>query len=161
VKKIKFIIISLINLVAISNLQAEGMCKGREMVIFNCETKKSVSSLCESKESGVLSYRNGVAGKINLELSDNGIRRGQIFYFSSTPYAGGGEAHIRFARSGYAYYLYDKSIKTEDGPAFSAGIVVYRGERKISSLVCKNDASIRQNAYNDITKEDYRGIESK
>lgn len=160
-KKNEFIFISLIDLIATSSVHAEGMCKGGEAVVFNCETQKSVSSLCESKGTGVLSYRNGVAGRINFELSDSGAQKGRFFYFSNTPYAGGGEAHIRFSRSGYTYYLYDKSIKTDDGPMFSAGVVVYRGEKKISSSICNNDASIRRNAYDDITKEIYRSIGSK
>jgi len=159
--KIQFIAVSLINLVAVSSVNAEGMCKDGETVIFNCETKKSVSSLCQSTDTGVFSYRNGAGSKINLEISDSGTRKGQVFYSSNTPYAGGGEAHIRFSKSGYTYYLFDKSIKTDDGPTFSAGVVVYRGERKISNLICNNDASIRQNAYGDITKESYRRIESE
>jgi hypothetical protein len=160
-KKIKFIIVSLASLAATSNGHAEGMCKDRETVVFNCEMQKSVSSMCESKDTGVLSYRNGVASKIHLEISDSGVRKGPIFYFSNIPYAGGGEAHIRFSRSRYTYYLYDKTVKTDGGPAFSAGIVVYRGERKISNLICKNDASIRNNAYDDIAKESYREIGSR
>lgn len=159
--EIKIVLILLINLAAISSVHSEGMCKDSETVIFNCEMPKSVSSLCESKGADTLSYRNGIGGKINLELSDSDIPKEQIFYFSNTPYAGGGEAHIRFSRSGFTYYLYDKSVKTEDGPTFSAGIVVYRGERKISNLICSNDASIRRNAYDDITKESYRSIGSK
>jgi hypothetical protein len=161
VKKIQFILISLFSLTAISSVRAEGMCKDSETVIFNCEMPKSVSSLCESKDTEILSYRNGVGRKINLELTDSGILKGKIFYFSNTPYAGGGEAHIRFSRSGFTYYLYDKSVKTDDGPTFSAGIVVYRGGRKISNLICSNDASIRRYAYDDITKERYRSIGSK
>jgi hypothetical protein len=155
VNEIKIVLISLINLAAISGVHSEGICKDNEAIIFNCEMPKSVSSLCRSKDSGIFTYQ------INLELSDRGISKGQSFYFSNTPYAGGGEAHIRISRSGYTYYLYDKTVKTEDGPAFSAGIVVYRGERKISNLICSNDASIRRNAYDDITKESYRSIGSK
>lgn len=160
-KKIKAIAISLVNLLAISCAHAEGMCNAQETAIFNCELQKSIASFCEAKDAGVLSYRNGVANKINLEISDSDARRGKVFYFSNTPYAGGGEAHIRFWRAGYTYYLYDKTIKTNDGPIFSAGIVVYKGERKVSNLVCGNDASIRQNAYHDIAKESYRNIGSK
>jgi hypothetical protein len=160
-KKIEVIVISLVNFIAISCAHAEGMCREGETIIFDCELQKSISSLCESKDAGVLSYRNGVTNKINLEISDGDAGKVKVFYFSSTPYAGGGEAHIRFSKAGYTYYLYDKTIKTDDGPTFSGGIVVYKGARKISNLVCGNDASIHQNAYRDIAKERYRSIGSK
>lgn len=133
-KKIKILSTTLTSLLAISCTYAEGMCNTRETVIFNCELQKSISSLCESEDTGVLSYRNGSAKKINLEVSDNAPLKGKIFYFSNTPYAGGGEAHIRFSRNDYTYYIYDKTIKTDDGPTFSAGIAVFKDQRKISDL---------------------------
>jgi hypothetical protein len=160
-KKIQFIIALSINLFFISSAHAEGMCREGEAAIFNCEMQRSISSLCESKDSSVVSYRNGIGEKVNIEISSDGANERKVFYFSNTPYAGGGEAHIRFSQSGYTYYLYDKTIKSNDGPEFSAGIVVYRGERKISNLICNNDASIRQSAYHDIDKENYRSIGAK
>jgi hypothetical protein len=158
VKKNKAYFISLANFLAISCAYAEGLCKERETAIFNCELQKSTSSMCESNDTGVLFYRNGVVNQIDLEFSDNGARKGKIFYFSNAPYAGGGEAHIRFSRSGYTYYLYDKTVRTGEGPTFSAGVVVYKRTQKISNLICGNDASIHQNAYHSITKERYRSI---
>jgi hypothetical protein len=100
-KKIEVIVISLVNFIAISCAHAEGMCREGETIIFDCELQKSISSLCESKDAGVLSYRNGVTNKINLEISDGDAGKVKVFYFSSTPYAGGGEAHIRFSKAGY------------------------------------------------------------
>ncbi|CAG9255541.1 conserved exported hypothetical protein [Burkholderia diffusa] len=150
--------VSVLAFVSMVAAHAEGLCTTKEVAIFNCELKKTVSSLCQSTENGTLTYRNGINGKINLQISDGkGIKRG-VFYFSSVPYAGGGEAHIRFSRLGYTYYLYDRTVKTDEGPTFSAGIAIYRGERKISNFICNNDASIRAGAYQSITKEDYRSI---
>jgi hypothetical protein len=88
-KKIEVIVISLVNFIAISCAHAEGMCREGETIIFDCELQKSISSLCESKDAGVLSYRNGVTNKINLEISDGDAGKVKVFYFSSTPYAGG------------------------------------------------------------------------
>ncbi|WP_413188505.1 hypothetical protein [Paraburkholderia sacchari] len=70
--------------------RAEGLCETNETVIFNCELPKSVSSLCRSSDNGVLTYRNGADGKLNLKISDKDEKKGGIFYFSNTPYAGGG-----------------------------------------------------------------------
>lgn len=136
---------------------AEGLCESREAVIFNCELIKSVSSLCRSNDNHVLTYRNGSKGDLNLQISDE--RGGGVnFYFSSTPYSGGGESHIRFSRFHYTYYLYDKIVKSDDGPIFSAGIIIYKDDRKVANLFCKNDATIRESAYDTITRETYRSI---
>ncbi|APA89754.2 hypothetical protein BJG93_30255 (plasmid) [Paraburkholderia sprentiae WSM5005] len=140
---------------------AEGMCQASEEAVFNCVLGRTTASLCEMKGTGVLTYRNGTMKKIDLEVSDMGPRNGAVFYFSNVFYAGGGEAHIRFSRARYTYYLYDKSIKTGDGPEFSAGIIVYRGSKKLLGNICGNDASIRQAAYSSITNEPYENIESQ
>ncbi|MEX3786341.1 hypothetical protein [Paraburkholderia sp. BR14374] len=144
-----------------TTVRAEGMCGENESVIFNCELHSSTASLCEAKDAKVLTYRYGKEEKIELEISDAGFKRGNIFHFSDVPYSGGGEAHIRFSRGGYTYYLYDKTVKTESGPQFSAGIVIYRGIRRIGDRICVNDASIRQSAYSEIEREEYRDIRSK
>ncbi|WP_233802931.1 hypothetical protein [Paraburkholderia sp. HP33-1] len=160
-KTINTLIILMFNLIAVTVAYAEGMCKSGEKAIFNCELSKSTSSLCQSMDSGALTYRNGVDGKIRFELSNHDVENGPVFYFSNIPYAGGGEAHIRFSSQEYTYYLYDKTVKTDEGPTFSAGIVIYKKQNKISNLVCSNDASIHESAYQSITKEPYRPIAAK
>lgn len=151
--------VALISLALTASAHAEGLCAAKETAIFNCELKKSVSSLCQSTENGILTYRNGLDGKIDLQISGNNEGKKDVFYFSSRPYAGGGEAHIRFSRLGYMYYLYDKTVKAGEGPTFSAGIVVYEGGKRISNFVCNNDASIRASAYQSIVREMYRTID--
>lgn len=154
----RVISVSILTFVSAAAAHAEGLCTTKETAIFNCELEKSASSLCQSTENGTLIYRNGIDGRINLQISDNKKSKKDVFYFSNTPYAGGGEAHIRFSRFGYTYYLYDRTVKTDEGPTFSAGIVIYKGKKKISNLTCNNDASIREVAYQLITKEAYRSI---
>jgi hypothetical protein len=140
---------------------AEGLCKSNEYVFFNCELSKSIASLCQS-DDGATIYRHGRGGKVDMQVSDDNEKgRGHVFFFSSTGYAGGGEAHIRFSQSRYTYYLYDKTIKTEDGPYFSSGIVILKDDKKITNLVCDNDASVRARAYQSMTEEAYRDIDSK
>lgn len=160
-RKSKIITLLIVNLIAGTAAHAEGRCKSGELAIFNCELSKSTSSLCQSTASGVLTYRNGIDGKILFELSNNDNKNTPVFYFSNTPHAGGGEAHIQFPNQEYTYYLYDKRIKTDEGPIFSAGIVIYKKQKKISNLVFSNDASIRESAYQSTTKEAYRSIGAK
>jgi hypothetical protein len=161
VKIIRLIALLSITSYIILDAKAEGMCNINEVVIFNCELKKSTSSLCKSKDHHTLTYRNGTKNKTNIEISDYQQTQKNLFLFSNTFYSGGGEAHIRFSNSGYTYYLYDKTIKTDDEPIFSAGIAIYQGEKKISNLICNNDAAIHQEAYQDIAKERFRDIKSK
>jgi hypothetical protein len=140
-----------------SVVRAEGLCIPRETVIFNCEMEKYTASLCQSIGERTLTYRSGAGGRLAMELSDAGKKK-PVFFLSSIPYAGGAENHIRFSRSSYTYYFYDKTIKTSEGPEFSAGIVIYKDQRRISDLSCRNDASIYAAGYESITKESYRSI---
>jgi hypothetical protein len=112
-------------------------------------------------DTGALVYRYGSMKKVDLEVSDAALNKSPTFYFSNVPYSGGGEAHIRFSTAKYAYYLYDKTVKTDDGPQVSAGVVVYRNDKKVDHKVCENDASIGQTAYDEMPKEAYRDIGSK
>ena len=146
-----------LGLALVTGAHAEGLCQADEAVIFNCEMPRSVSSLCQS-DGGILTYRNSKNGKLYLKISDAGGEMGKIFYFSNAPYAGGGEAHIRFSRFKYTYYLYDKTVKTDGAPMFSAGILIYKGNERIANLACGNDASIRERAYHTITREAYSSI---
>lgn len=140
-------------------VRAEGLCISRETVIFNCELEKSIASLCQSRDEGTLIYRSGTSRRLAMELSDSSKKK-SVFFLSSIPYAGGAEAHIRFSRSSYTYYLYDKTVKAREGPEFSAGIAIYKGKRKISDLSCRNDASIYAAGYESVTRESYRSIDS-
>lgn len=142
-----------------STCQAASQCQKNESLIFNCITRHSRASLCESKKDETLVYRATSQGKLRLQISEP--NKGSIFFLSSTPYAGGGEAHIRFSNADYTYYLYDKTIKSDDGPIFSSGIVIYHHAKRISNLICSNDASIHQKAYGRITSEPYIDIQSK
>jgi hypothetical protein len=141
---------------------AEGMCKQEEQVVFNCDLKKSTASLCLDKKNSTFVYRNGTRDKLSLEVPTAGKESdASPFHFSNVPYAGGGEAHVRFARGDYDYFLYDKTVKTDDGPENSAGIVVFQRGKKVANLTCNNDASIHQEAYEQLAKETYRDIGAK
>jgi hypothetical protein len=142
-------------------VNAEGLCMEKEVALFNCEMKKSVSSLCLATENGDVTYRNGIDGRLDFMISEDKNIKKRIFYFSDVSYAGGGEAHIRFSRFGYTYYLYDKTIKADDGPEFSAGVAVYKGLKRVSNSLCINDASIRSGAYQSIEREVFKAIDVK
>lgn len=142
-------------------VHAESLCVDHETILFNCKLPSKTASLCKSKSEDAVTYRFGDKSRIDLEISDADVRQRKIFYFSSTSYAGGGEAHIRFSRARYTYYLYDKTVKTDGGYDFSAGIVVFRGRVKIADHICTNVGSIRGSAYVEMTREKYSDISGK
>ncbi|MDR6497496.1 hypothetical protein J2785_000638 [Burkholderia ambifaria] len=154
----RFVAASIIGLAPMVVAHAEGLCTKKEVTIFNCELEKSVSSLCQSKESETLIYRSGVDGKVGLRIQGGKKDARDFFFLSYAPYAGGGETHIRFYWLGYTYYLYDKVIKVDGDPMLYSGIVMYKGKEKISNISCENDASIRAIAYQSIARETYRSI---
>ncbi|WP_321783649.1 hypothetical protein [Paraburkholderia sp. J94] len=158
-KTIVALTISMTSLALQTTAHAEAMCKPGEQPIFNCELKASVASLCLDASKKIFVYRNGTTGKLNLQVprSDD-LATGSPFHFSYAPYSGGGEAHVRFRQGAYNYYLYDRTYRTDDGPDFSAGIVIFKNDRKIANLACTNDASIHQQAYMQIPQETYRDI---
>lgn len=130
---------------------AKGLCRANEETIFNCEFSRSASSLCVSSDHSV-AYRAGSPPKTDLEI-DQKMGRG-TFHLSSTPLIGGGETHIRFSNKGYTYYLYDRISAVAGGDGGSAEIIVYRDRRKVFDRLCENDASIRQEAYLILPRED-------
>ncbi|WP_156966970.1 hypothetical protein [Paraburkholderia ferrariae] len=155
----KIIVLLIFGLFSGAKIRAEGMCNADEAVIFNCELKKTTASLCRSKKDNVLTYRDGGRAGYRLVLSDAG--KSNLFFFSNIPYAGGGEGHIRFSNNDYNYYIYDKTVKTDEGPIFSAGIVIYHNDLKIANMMCNNDASIRRDAYQNFPRENYKNIGAK
>jgi hypothetical protein len=145
-----------------ANSYAEGMCKTGEKIIFNCQLKDEVASICLNEKIMAFVYRDGTAERLNLQVPRPGERgNANPFYFSNVSYAGGGEAHVRFSQGGYDYYLYDKTIKSDDGPEFSSGVVVLKNNQRLANLVCNNDAAIHHEAYGKIPKEAYRDIGAK
>lgn len=134
------------------------LCRATETLIFNCEMAKEVSSLCRAKANGTFTYRNGKPGEIKLEVASPPAGRTE-FRLSSAPYAGGGEAHIRFTRFRYTYILYDRTVKTADGPEFSAGVVVLKDGRMVSKKRCANDASILADAYELLPREEFHDLQ--
>lgn len=146
------------------------MCLPGEKEIFSCTTKaKKVASLCASPDfsakGGTLQYRFGTPGKTELQYPDTPQPATGKFLFSSTAYSGGGEAHIRFSNGGYDYILFDRTVRTNfkgptNDPQFSAGIVV-RGPAgaKPNTRGCRNDASIKSDAYSALPTEEFDSLD--
>ncbi|MFJ3048277.1 hypothetical protein ACIPEN_20785 [Herbaspirillum chlorophenolicum] len=145
------------------------MCKPGEKDIFSCTTHaRKTASLCASPDfsagGGTVQYRFGTPANIELQYPNTPQPAAGKFFFSSTMYSGGGEAHIRFASGGYDYILFDRTVRTNfkgptNDPQFSSGIVV-RGPKggKASTRGCTNDASIKSDAYEALPKEEFEDL---
>ncbi|MBP0599910.1 hypothetical protein J8I26_17505 [Herbaspirillum sp. LeCh32-8] len=149
---------------------APGLCQPGEQEIFSCTTKaRKIASLCASPDfsvkGGTLQYRFGTAAKTELQYPDTPQPAVGKFFFSSTMYSGGGEAHIRFTNGGYDYILFDRTVRTNfkgptNDPAFSAGVVVRSlSGGRASTRSCTNDASIRAAAYDALPREDFKDLD--
>lgn len=119
---------------------APSLCAAAERSVFSCPVGGRIVSVCGPRGggSGDLTYRYGRPGRVEL------AQRGGLAY-ASRGYSGGGEAQISFARGGYRYVVYDRTVRTgfEDGrndPAFTQGLLVLRGGRVALNRRCSADS---------------------
>jgi hypothetical protein len=133
-------------------------CSGDEQPVFTCQIKDKRAEFCYSKlaHNFVYRYKKGNVTQLQYPRTQGGVG---AFKFSSTLYAGGGEAHVHFDNGGYSYFIYDKNVKESDGGVNSmAGILVKKGAKTVADMQCENSASIRPEAYELLLKEEYRDI---
>jgi len=134
--------------------------------MFACTTAKGMAYVCATQpfdaKSGVLQYRFGAPGRLSFVYPQAPSPPAGRFHFSSTAYAGGGEAHLAFSNGGYDYLLYDRMIAGDwdkhghRAHQVSTGILVKKGGRILSNLACrKPDDSIRGGAYQALPAEDF------
>jgi hypothetical protein len=134
------------------------LCKSNEQVIFGCMAGKKMISVCASPlftpTTGYLQYRFGTPSKLELEYPEKPEPPKGHFWFSSTGYAGGGEARIRFVNQGSQYTVFARTVRTgfgSDGkhyPAFSAGVgIKARGQKDTTRLCTSDDGTIDATAY--------------
>ena len=137
-------------------------------MIFQCDLKGKRLSLCASRDfsanGGTLQYRYGVPAKIELRYPESPQPARERFFFSSTAYSGGGEAHIRFRNGDYEYILFDRTVRTGFGggpnnPEFTSGVVTRRKGTTVSRRLCSNSGSIVSKAYEDLPKEEFEDIQ--
>jgi hypothetical protein len=144
------------------------LCTPAEDVIFQCDLKGKRLSLCASRDfstnGGTVQYRYGVPAKMELLYPETPQPARDRFFFSSTPYSGGGEAHIRFSNGDYDYILFDRTVRTAFGngpnnPEFTSGVVTRRKGTVVSRRLCSNNGAIVSKAYEALPKEEFEDIE--
>lgn len=139
------------------------LCRADEQVIFACEIKHKLLSVCASADvsstSGYVQYRFGQSGKIELTYPATKVAPQGKFLLSSAGFSGGGANIIRFNNSGYEYLVFDSMRRTNFTPGephdaeFHAGIVTRRHGKITSTRLCdNNNASIRAVAFEVLEK---------
>jgi hypothetical protein len=146
----------------------KSLCTPEETVIFQCELKGKQLSLCASRDfsadGGTVQYRYGTTKKMELLYPESPQPARDRFFFSSTGYSGGGEAHIRFRNGEYDYILFDRTVRTGFGngpnyPEFTSGVVTRRRGAVIGLRRCSNNASIVSKAYEALPTEEFEDIQ--
>lgn len=159
------IILLLISRTALANEQLY-LCEPDEKLIFGCEIKDKLISICSSKNlsntTGYAQYRFGKPGKIEFLYPNSKIHPKGVFFLGSTSYSGGGANIIRFKNSGYEYLIFDSMVRTNfspnepNDPEFKAGIVTRHNGKLTSSRLCSdNSASIRAAAFEVFDREEF------
>lgn len=142
------------------------LCKADEEIIFGCEIKDKLISICASKKfsktTGYTQYRFGTSEKIEFSYPASKKPPEGIFFLGSTGYSGGGANIVRFNNSGYEYLIFDSMIRTNfapgepNDPEFKAGIVTRHNGKVTSTRFCAdNAASIRSAAFEVFEREDF------
>ncbi|RZU02635.1 hypothetical protein [Rivibacter subsaxonicus] len=119
------------------------LCSADEEVVFGCTLGRRMVSLCASPGPAPqkLQYRTGMPGKLELVVPPAPEPAAGTFIHSSTGYSGGGEARLRFRNGNWDYWLFDRTLRGEQGPVFSSGVVVRRtGQRHGKELKCVEEA---------------------
>ncbi|MGJ9417029.1 hypothetical protein ACHAC9_04580 [Massilia sp. CMS3.1] len=119
--------------------RAESLCAPNEPVVFACHVGSKMVSLCRpAGDWGMLSYRFGGVGKLELTYPEPGRQASAAFTVKSVPLVGGGETTVAFKRGVYTYTVYSKVARGSDGstPEFEDGVIVARRGKVLSRMRC-------------------------
>lgn len=119
------------------------LCLAREVPLFTCAMGRKVVSVCSGSGTPT-AYRYGTPGHVELTSRDLTI--------ADRGFSGGGETQITALNKGYAYIVYNKTVRTSFGAngqhdsADASGLIVRKGNRTLSSAKCSADAVISSKA---------------
>lgn len=148
---------------------APSLCEATEAVVLTCSLKGSTKllSLCADANfpapGASLQYRFGAPGKVELRYPEAQSNGRKSFFYSATGYAGGGEAHIRFANGAYDYILFERTVQGESGgkrkPQFSAGVITRKAGKVLSVRTCAQGRALQLDVADQLTAEDFEYID--
>ncbi len=93
---------------------ARFLCKADEQVVFGCNSKDKIISLCASSDvsasKGYLQYRFGKLDSIELAYPEQQEPPKGNFWYSSEPYSGGYSDRVRFKNGTTQYVVFEDMI---------------------------------------------------
>ena len=124
-----------------SVVAAPNLCHGDETVVFSCQTRKGIASLCRAPEGSgpQLQYRFGVAGHIALIYPQNDAAPRDAFLADTLMYSGGGGAYIQFTtHDALRYTIFTAIGRWGEGgtPRETAGVAVSKADKEVANLAC-------------------------
>lgn len=123
-------------------------CAADEQPLFHCVSGERAVSLCADRGRDAVRYRSVAPGHASASVLPMDRVRLRLI-----PYAGGGEARIRFIDGAAEYVAFDRTVRTgfdpggHNDPEFSAGAIVADVDGGTAMMECENDASILRAAY--------------
>jgi hypothetical protein len=120
-------------------------CAVNERVVFTCEVKRKVVSVCAStvlnESEGYMQYRFGRNGKVEKQIPKKAEYKPTSVAYKSTTSNSGFASYLRFSQDGYRYYIFIGS--EPGGPIWkqgkweqanrdnASGINIYNGKRSV------------------------------
>lgn len=118
------------------------LCGAGEEAVFSCKLANGKHvSVCGAQGAKLAQYRYGISGKTPELIWPARAADGKL-QWASTPYSGGGEAQISFARGDTRYVVYSRVIRTNfaagepNNPAIEDGVLVLKGSKQLADLKC-------------------------
>jgi hypothetical protein len=130
----------------------KSLCEPNEIVLFNCQVRTGIGSLCATKKTATEStqtfYRFGSRRRLQMTFPSSSDKTNRSISASYRDIPGGGESHVTFTRGGYLYVLYDAMYNSgvnsygDTVKVMRTGIVVLRGRTVLSDRACIGEAEM-------------------
>jgi hypothetical protein len=128
------------------------LCEPQETVLFNCQVRTGIGSLCATKKTATRSaqtfYRFGSRRRLQMTFPTSNDATNPSISASYVDIPGGGQSHVTFTRGGYSYVLYDAMYNvegkkdSESRKLMRTGIAILRGRTVISDRACIGDTKM-------------------
>lgn len=121
------------------------LCHPDEAVIFSCPAGARTVSICASGDldagSGLVLYRYGRPGRVELTYPDPAVPPAQAFTAGRLMFAGGGGAWFRFEKTPFRYTVFTAIGKwnPKGGPLALAGVAVEKDDKSLADIACDGD----------------------
>ncbi|OYX70945.1 MAG: hypothetical protein B7Y95_14085 [Rhizobiales bacterium 32-66-11] len=121
------------------------LCHPDEAVIFSCPAGARTVSICASGDldagSGLVLYRYGRPGRVELTYPDPAVPPAQAFTAGRLMFAGGGGAWFRFEKTPFRYTVFTAIGKwnPKGGPLALAGVAVEKDGKGLADIACDGD----------------------